>query len=80
MMKEMDTLLAQNNDEGFKQAIYCLSWTLIGAKCPYNLVEKECLVLSSLSRRRGMIWSAIPFMSFLESFMDPHDKTRILKF
>ena len=38
-------LLVQNNDEGFEQAIYCLSRIMIGAKSRYNPIEKECLAL-----------------------------------
>jgi len=41
----LGTLLAQNNDQGYEQAIYYLSITTIGAEHRYNLVEKECLAL-----------------------------------
>ena len=44
MDHSLGTLLAQKNDKGFKQAIYYLSRTLIGAESRYNLVE-ECLTL-----------------------------------
>ena len=38
-------LLAQNNDEGYEQAIYRLSRTMIGAEHHYNPVEKESQAL-----------------------------------
>ena len=38
-------LLAQNNDQGYEQAIYYLSRTMIEAEHRYNLIEKECLAL-----------------------------------
>ena len=41
----LGALLAQRNDEGFEQAIYYLSRTLIGVKSHYYPVEKECLTL-----------------------------------
>ena len=45
MDHSLDALLAQKNDEGYKQAIYYLSRTLIGAEPRYNPIEKECLAL-----------------------------------
>ena len=41
----LGALLAQNNDQGHKQAIYYLSRTMIGAEHQYNPIEKECLAL-----------------------------------
>ena len=38
-------LLAQNNDQGYEQAIYYLSKIMIGAEHRYNPVEKEYLAL-----------------------------------
>ena len=45
MDHSLGALLAQKNDEGFEQAIYYLSQTLVGAECRYNLIKKECLAL-----------------------------------
>ena len=45
MDHSLGALLAQRNDKGFKQVVYCLSQTLVGAECCYNPVEKECLTL-----------------------------------
>lgn len=45
MDHSLGALLAQKSDEGYEQAIYYLSWTLIGAESSYNPIEKECLVL-----------------------------------
>jgi len=45
MNHSLGALLAQKNDEGFEQAIYYLSRTLIGAESRYNPVEKESLAL-----------------------------------
>jgi len=45
MDHSLGALLAQKNDEGYKQAIYYLSRTLIGAESRYNPIEKECLAL-----------------------------------
>jgi len=48
-VKAMDhslrALLSQNNDQGYGQAIYYPSRTIIGAEHRYNPVEKECLAL-----------------------------------
>ena len=41
----LGALFAQKNDEGFELVIYYLSQTLIGVKCRYNPVKKECLAL-----------------------------------
>jgi len=41
----LSILLAQKNEEGFEQAIYYMSRTLIGVECRYNAVEKEYLDL-----------------------------------
>src|SRR3954471_20273320 len=41
----LGAMLAQHNDEGYEQAIYYLSRTLLGAEHRYHLVEKECLAL-----------------------------------
>jgi len=41
----LGALLAQKNDEGFKQAIYYLSKILIGVESRYNPVEKKYLAL-----------------------------------
>jgi len=41
----LGALLALNNDQGYKQAMYYLSRTMIGAEHRYNLVEKECIAL-----------------------------------
>jgi len=43
MDHSLGALLAQKNDEGFEQAIYYLSRTLIGAEYRYNPIEKERL-------------------------------------
>src|SRR5204863_6643557 len=45
MDHSLGALLAQHNDEGYEQAIYCLSRTLLGAEHRYGLVEKDCLAL-----------------------------------
>ena len=45
MDHSLDALLAQKNDEGFEQAIYYMSRTLIRAESWYNPIEKECLAL-----------------------------------
>jgi len=45
MDHSLGALLAQNNDQNHKHAIYYLSETMIGAEHYYNPVEKECLVL-----------------------------------
>ena len=45
MDHSLGALLAQKNDDGHEQAIYCLSKTLIGAESHYNPIEKECLAL-----------------------------------
>jgi len=45
MDHSLGALLAQNNDQGYKQVIYYLSRIMIGAEHRYNLVEKECLAL-----------------------------------
>jgi len=45
MDHSLKALLAQNNDQNHKQAIYYLSRTLIGAEHHYNPIEKECLAL-----------------------------------
>src|SRR3954470_60104 len=42
----LGALLAQHNDEGYKQAIYYLSRTLLGAEHRYRPVERECLALA----------------------------------
>jgi len=41
----LGALLTQKNGEGYEQAIYYLSRTLIGAESRYNPIEKECLAL-----------------------------------
>jgi len=41
----LGALLAQKNEDGYEQAVYYLSRTLIGAEPHYNPIEKECLVL-----------------------------------
>src|SRR3954469_22501681 len=45
MDHSLGPMLAQQNDEGYEQAIYDLSRTLLGAKHRYHPVEKECLAL-----------------------------------
>jgi len=45
MNHSLGALLAQKNNEGFEQAIYYMSRTLIGAESRYNPIEKECLAL-----------------------------------
>ena len=45
MDHSLGTLLAQTNDEGYEQAVYYLSRTLIGAESQYNLIDKKCLAL-----------------------------------
>ena len=45
MDHSLGALLAQNNDQGYEQAIYYLSRTMIGVEHRYNLIEKECLAL-----------------------------------
>src|SRR5256886_3233891 len=45
MDHSLGALLAQHNDEGYEQAIYYLSRTLLGAEHRYRSVEKECLAL-----------------------------------
>src|SRR5205809_1401620 len=45
MDHSLGALLAQHNDEGYEQAIYYLSRTLLGAEHRYRPVEKECLAL-----------------------------------
>jgi len=54
MDHSLGTLLAQKNDEDFEQAINYPNRTLIRAECHYNLVEKECLALSSPSKRHDI--------------------------
>ena len=46
MDHSLEALLAQNNDQGHKQAIHYLSGTMIGAKHRYNLTEKESLAMA----------------------------------
>jgi len=41
----LGVLLAQNNYQNHKQAIYYLSRTMIGTEHRYNPIDKECLVL-----------------------------------
>src|SRR4051812_20726489 len=45
MDHSLGALLAQHNDEGYEQAIYYLSRTLLGAEHRYCPVKKECLAL-----------------------------------
>src|SRR3954464_15558380 len=45
MEHSLGALLAQKSDEGYEQAIYYLSRTMVGAEHRYNPVEKECLAL-----------------------------------
>jgi len=45
MDHSLGALLAYYNDQGYKQAIYYMSKTMIGAEHRYNPVEKECLDL-----------------------------------
>jgi len=45
MGHSLGALLAQNNDQDHKQAIYYLIRTMIGVEHHYNLVKKECLAL-----------------------------------
>ena len=45
MDHSLGALLAQNNDQGYEQAIYYLSRTIMGAEHRNNPVEKECLAL-----------------------------------
>src|SRR3954471_9000315 len=45
MDHSLGALLAQHNDEGYEQAIYYLSRTLLGVEHRYRPVEKECLAL-----------------------------------
>jgi len=45
MHHSLGALLAQNNDQNHKQAIYYLSRTMIGAEYRYKPIEKECLAL-----------------------------------
>ena len=45
MGHSLETLLAQNNDQNHKHAIYYLSRTMIGAEHCYNPIENECLKL-----------------------------------
>src|SRR3954465_5744109 len=45
MDHSLGALLAQHNDEGYEQAIYYLSRTLLEAEHRYRPVEKECLAL-----------------------------------
>ena len=46
MDHSLGALLAQHNDEGYEQAIYYLSRTLLGAEHRYRSVEMECLALA----------------------------------
>ena len=45
MDHSLGALLAQKNEDGYEQAVYYLSRTLIGAESRYNPIEKECLAL-----------------------------------
>jgi len=45
MDHSLQVLLAKNNNQGYEQAIYYLSRTIIGAEHCYNSVEKERLAL-----------------------------------
>jgi len=45
MDHSLGALLAQKNNDGYEQAIYYLSRTLIGAESWYNPIEKEYLAL-----------------------------------
>src|SRR3954466_10064880 len=45
MDHSLGALLAQHNDEGYEQAIYYLSRTLLGVEHRYHPVKKECLAL-----------------------------------
>ena len=56
MDHSLGVLLAQHNDEGYEQAIYYLSRTLLGAEHRYRPVENECLALVFRSRRYDIIW------------------------
>jgi len=45
MNHSLGALLAQNNDQGYEQAIYYLRRTMIGAEHRYNPIKKECMAL-----------------------------------
>jgi len=45
MDHSLGTLLAQNNDQGYEQAIYYLSRTMVRVEHQYKPIEKECLAL-----------------------------------
>ena len=57
-------LLAQNNDQGYEQAIYYLSKIMIGAEHRYNLIEKECLALVFAVQKSDTTWWAKLYMSY----------------
>ena len=45
MDHSLGALLAENNNQGYDQAIYYLSRSMIGAEHRYDPIEKECLAL-----------------------------------
>jgi len=58
MNHSLGAFLAQNNDQGYEQAIYCLSRTMIRAEHHYNLVKKECLALVfAIQKMRHYLWA-----------------------
>jgi len=64
MDHSLGALLTQKNNEGFEQAIYYLSRTLIEAEYRYNPVKKECLALVfTVQKTRYLIGQIIHVIS-----------------
>jgi len=79
MDHSLGALLAQEDDNGYEQAIYYLSNTLVGAESCYNLIEKECLALISEDTTLfGQPNYTCHFQS--EPFASSHEETGIIKF
>jgi len=76
MDHSLGTLLAQKNDEGFKQVIYYLSQTLIRVECHYNPIEEECLafVFMIQKTRHYLVGQIIHVIFRVNSLQIPHDK------
>ena len=43
--RSLGAMLAQCNDEGKENALYCISRTMVGAEVNYSSMEKICLAL-----------------------------------
>lgn len=70
MPTSLGALLAQNNDDGKKTALYYLSRTLVGAECNYSDVEKIylALVFAAQKLRHYMLEHTIHLVSGADPF------------